>query len=304
MVQKNYTQIISWHMNLQHALVKVLKKTGILPSINFNKKIRFRDKSIHVPLRHGLGYGNLFLKTSWLPTLSARFLQETVGSFIDVGVNIGQTLVAIRAIAPDIPYIGFEPNISCCYYAKELIRANGYQKTDVYNLALSDRLAHLSLQMDSESDSRASVIAELRPNYFSKKDRVLALAYDDLKIEEKVAVIKIDVEGAEYSVIKGMKRTIEANQPIIICEVLDIHNEEAANFTTEQAQNLSELLTSMNYIIIQLEQSKGRGEIVGFKVLKKFTLTFWTIESSKTNDYLFVPTARLAEIETILKDLV
>lgn len=281
-----------------------MKKTGALSSVNISRNIQFHGQTVCVPLRHGLGYGNLFLETSWMSTLSARFLQDTTASFIDVGVNIGQTLVAIKAVAPSTPYIGFEPNVSCCYYAKELIKANLYQKADVYNLALSDKLAHLSLEMDSESDSRASVVAELRPNYFSKKDRVLAFAYDNLEIEDKIAVIKIDVEGAEYGVIKGMQRTIVENQPIIICEVLDIHSEAAADFTIKQARNLSDLLTSMNYVIVQLEQSKGRGEIVGHKVIDKFELVQWTKESSKINDYVFIPATRLAETEAILQELV
>lgn len=291
-------------MNFRHALVKIMKKTGILPLVNFRKTTYFREKTVSVPIRYGLGYGNLFLKNSWLPTITAKLLQNNSGSFIDVGVNIGQTIVAVKAVAPQVQYIGFEPNVSCCYYVKELIKANSYPKTDIYNLALSDRLAHLSLEMDSETDSRASVISELRPQFFSKKERVLALAYDDLEIEDKVSVIKIDVEGAEYGVIKGMQRTIAENQPIIICEVLDIFNEDAADFTIKQAGNLSRLLASMNYLIVQLEQSRSRGEIVGHKVLKEFKLVIWTKESPKTNDYMFVPVDRLTEVETVLNDLV
>ncbi len=290
-------------MNLTHAFTKVLKKTGVLPSFNFHKETNFKGVSVKVPLRNGLGYGNLFLKSSWLPTLSAKLLQKNPGSFIDVGVNIGQTLVVIKSIAPDVQYVGFEPNVSCCYYIKELIKANKYQKADVYNLALSDKLAHLSLGMDSETDSRASVVAELRPDFFSKKDRVLAFAYDDLQLDEQIAVIKIDVEGAEYGVIKGMQKAIAKYQPVIICEVLDIHSQEAAEFTINQAHDLGQLLTSLDYKIIQLEQSGTRGEIAAYKVLDKFNLAFWTKESPKTNDYVFVPAARLAEMQATLEEL-
>ena len=290
-------------MNFKHTFTKVLKRTRILPSVNFEEKTRFKGVTVKVPLRHGLGYGNLFLKSSWLPTLSARLLASAPGPFIDVGVNIGQTLVVVKAVAPEVRYIGFEPNVSCCCYVKELIRANDYRKADVYNLALSDKLAHLLLEMDSETDSRASVVSGLRPNFFSRKDRVLAFAYDDLQIDEPMSVIKIDVEGAEYGVLKGMQKSIRAHQPTIICEVLDIHSEEAAEFANGQVGELNKLLASLNYKIIQLEQSGSRGEIVGFRHIDRLKLVNWTKESAKLNDYVFVPAARLTKVQAILQEL-
>jgi hypothetical protein len=49
-----------------------------------------------------------------LPTLN--------GTFFDVGANVGQRLLAVRAVVPDMPYIGFEPNVVCAAYTHRLMR--------------------------------------------------------------------------------------------------------------------------------------------------------------------------------------
>ena len=50
------------------------------------------------------------------------------------------------------------------------------------------------------TDSRASLISSLRPNFFTEKEFVLALDYQSFYLEEKIGFVKIDVEGAEYEV--------------------------------------------------------------------------------------------------------
>ena len=41
--------------------------------------------------------------------------------FIDVGVNVGQTLLKLKSISSEINYLGFEPNPNCVNYLKNLI---------------------------------------------------------------------------------------------------------------------------------------------------------------------------------------
>jgi len=37
------------------------------------------------------------------------------GVFIDIGMNLGQTLIKLKCVDPNIRYFGFEPNPGCVY---------------------------------------------------------------------------------------------------------------------------------------------------------------------------------------------
>ena len=51
-----------------------------------------------------------------------------------------------------------------------------------------------------------------------KKFNALFNKYDNLKITDKIDLIKIDVEGHEINVLKGMEKTLKKFSPIIVFE--------------------------------------------------------------------------------------
>ena len=63
---------------------------------------------------------------------------------------------------------------------------------------------------------------------------------DEFNFNE-IDFIKIDVQGYEYQVIKGAKKTLEINSPIICLEEIDPKNSKAIKF-----------LESLNYVIVDV----------------------------------------------------
>lgn len=272
---------------MKHLGIKILKKLHLLENLNLKVKIFRYGFTYTLPLIRGMGYANLFLKPNWLTQL-IEHININNTTFIDVGVNIGQTLIEVKNLYPKSNYIGFEPNLSCCYYIKELIKANKFKNCQVYNIALSNRKDQLYLEFDSDTDPRASVNAELRPDYFSNKEMVFALDYDSLEINNTISFVKIDVEGAELKVLEGMQKTIQKDHPLIICEVLDSFSEERIEFTQRQADEVARLLKIWEYQIVQLIRSNQQDKIIDYKIIDRFEIKQWTKQSTYSNDYLFV----------------
>ena len=50
-----------------------------------------------------------------------NLLKKKNGAYLDIGVNIGQTLMKLKSVNPKIEYIGFEPNATCVHYVNKLI---------------------------------------------------------------------------------------------------------------------------------------------------------------------------------------
>ena len=50
------------------------------------------------------------------------------------------------------------------------------------------------------------------------KQYIAALVFDELALEnvEDLSIVKIDVEGAELNVIRGMRRFLEMVRPLVI----------------------------------------------------------------------------------------
>ena len=273
-------------------LIRVLKKIKVLKYITVTTSIIFNGKKATVLIRKEVGYPNLFIEEDFLLGLLQLYLPKKTGIFIDAGVNIGQTLLKIKTVDKSRKYIGFEPNRVCVEYTKELIRINNYTNCDVRKYALSDRSKKIKLALNEETDASASIVENLRPDYFRDSILVDCIAFDEAGITEPIAIVKIDVEGAELEVIRGMQKAIDAFHPLIICEVLDCYSVEVLEFTQKRADYLCRLLRTHGYIIFRLHQdNKG---IKKFELVESITINSWSPASYKLNDYLFCH----AEFET------
>ena len=271
--------------------LKLLKKLKLSKYFNFTFLKTVNNIKVKVPIWGNIGLVNMVLDRDWLDLLIEKFAisnnDKTLYTFVDVGVNIGQTLLRLKTIDPEVKYLGFEPNSICTSYAQKLIRANKFRNCIIQNVALSTKVDILVLEKTGNADPRASLISELRPNCFSEKENVLALDYDSFYLDEKITFVKVDVEGAEYDVLKGMGKAIIKHQPIITCEVLDSHNAETLKFTQERATQLCEMLKSWNYNVIRLHTASST--ITGFNKVDSISIVQWTQESYNFNDYLFYP---------------
>ena len=52
----------------------------------------------------------------WMLQNLVQIAEQAEGTFVDVGVNLGQTLLAVKSIGEDWDYLGFEPNPCCLFY--------------------------------------------------------------------------------------------------------------------------------------------------------------------------------------------
>lgn len=188
----------------------------------------------------------------WMTQLLGSLLPARTGVFLDIGVNLGQTLLKVKAIDPQRPYAGFEPNPACVFYLNELIAMNQIQEASIYPVALAEEtgLLHLDLYNDSPADSAASII----PNFRSSKGQTRSLwvpafrfaDVNDALLQQSVAFIKIDVEGAELDVCRSLEARIRADRPVVLLEILPVYDEQNSVRLDRQLE-LESMFNSMGY---------------------------------------------------------
>jgi FkbM family methyltransferase len=237
-------------------LLKILDKTGLLALINshFQKKINGRTFCFPVMKRTGRDF--LYSsKEPWMDQVLIRMQLKPDAVFLDVGANIGQTLIQFKSLYPDNPYRGFEPNPVCVRYLKQLIQQNRLQKCSVHAVGLSDHSGSAKLyRYNNAWDTEATLIQGFRRITAIKDLEVKIIPGDDLIFNhemEPVELIKIDVEGGELEVLKGLRQTIMQQRPVIICEILPVYSSENL-FRIQRQRELIGLLRNFKYYIYRI----------------------------------------------------
>lgn len=290
-------------MTLTNLDFRILRKLNLLNYLNVAKRISYGGHNLVVPVLNGVGYPNLFLKPNWLSALINELFDADGEGFIDVGANIGQTLMAVKTANRQIQYVGFEPSVSCCYYLKRLIRANGFTDCQVYNFALSDELKETVLETNGEADPTGSIVTALRPAFFTKRESVFSIDHDRLHLDQTITCVKIDVEGGELETLMGMQTLISRDRPYIICEILDSFSDDVLVFTQERADRVCQLLCKQGYSIIQIVQNEETDRMVSFNEIDAISIRQWRKESLQLNDYIFYPSEKQTHIVEILTKL-
>lgn len=186
----------------------------------------------------------------WQHQLLSQCHSSSLGTFVDVGVNLGQTFLNFKSQFKGARYVGFEPNPACVFYVNELIRLNQIDNCQVLPVGLSNKteLKELIFFGDSNEDSSATVIE----NFRSLEDHRCWISLVNIEQDksfplEDVRIIKIDVEGGELEVLEGLKTIIKRDKPVILIEVLPIDN-RAKSIRAKRFDNLNALVTELGYL--------------------------------------------------------
>ncbi len=278
-------------------LIRALRKFRILRRITIYPQIRISGVKFIIPIINEVGiYNYLNLSEPWMQHILGRLI-DADKIFIDVGMNLGQTLIKVKAVNNSIRYIGFEPNPICVNYTNELIKANNFQNVEIYPVGISENseVLKLNLYNDSNHDSAASIVEDFRESKsIVKSINVPVFRISDLDISgnSKIGIIKIDVEGAELEVLKGFKEKMKSDRPFILIEILPAYSIE--NTIRVKRQNeIQEILLESRYSIFRI--NKANKKFIGIAEMQKFDIH----SDQNLCEYVFCP----SELKTNLKNI-
>lgn len=234
--------------------------------------------------------------TQWRPTwkthLIARMLDRRPGTFVDVGANVGQTLLDFLSAGSSGAYVGFEPNPTCHKHLADFIAANALEQCVVVPAALGDRTGIATFHAGSEVDAGGTMLESLRPQLRRTPTTVCMFRFDALAAtlsQEPISVIKIDVEGAELEVLRGAELTLADARPWIICEVLHRDAFADAGAYSERLANLRRFIAEAGYEIVRIVPAVEGATVAALEDVDDFPDKVWDGTSERECDYLLVP---------------
>lgn len=257
---------------------------------NFNLRKNLNGTRFRVPILGGLGKAMRRHHEPWMVDLLVDLEKHAGGVFVDVGVNLGQTLLAMKSVRPEWDYIGFEPNPYCVYYTMNLIEANGIDHCTIFPFGIGERTGAMDLHLNTVTGGEASIVEGFREKY-KRRIKVPILGKDVLPaevLEREVGVLKVDVEGGELEVFQAMEAVLERDHPIIITEFMPVYDASTKQgaFRQERQDALLSLLLGLGYRLVRLHVDGRRERLDGIEVHGEMK---WT-------NYLLVPEGRAEEL--------
>ena len=238
---------------LSYSSIKISGRDYLIPQF-----LGFRCRELRQP--------NLNLqREKYIDRCLRAILNYKPGAFLDVGANMGQTLLKLLSIDASHQYFGFEPNIECCFYLEQLIALNQLQSCIVLPVGLSNKTGVEHLLLRQDKSATASLIKDFRPDSFYSSYKYVNVAVGDCILEKldisEIAVVKIDVEGGELECIEGLEQTIRTYRPFIMFEVLQHYlavtnanlDEAVIQFREQRLRKLEEHLDRHTYSKLRIE---------------------------------------------------
>jgi FkbM family methyltransferase len=160
-----------------------------------------------------------------LPTqLALAAILHTGDSFVDVGANQGMiSLLAARLVGPTGQVTAFEPNPHPRAAFELAARRNAISHLAIHPVGLGENEAVLELRIPRINPGEGSFG---RPAYAASELETIACRVargDSFLSSSTPRAIKIDVEGYELYVLRGLDATLARAKPLLIIELVSRH---------------------------------------------------------------------------------
>lgn len=206
--------------------------------------------------------------------------------FIDAGANIGYFSLLAARQSPVGSIMAFEPVSHLYQELKANVALNKFCNVTTVNLALGEQEENRLIYLSGQDNEGMSSFHKPE-NYSGKSEMVKVIPLDKWMMDsaiKKIDLIKIDTEGSELTVLKGMKEVIKRFEPLI---VLELNPFTLSQFGLKPADVIS-YINELAYRI--------------FMITEKGKLT--TFESDDVDDIislLLVPHAKIKLVSPLLE---
>ena len=172
---------------------------------------------------------------------------------LDIGANIGETLLNFAKINSKGRNIGFEPVPYIYSRLKKNLSLNNFSNIEIENIALSDKNEQLSFSIPKDQNSGGvRMRKEAHKSDYGADQEVRAIQLDDFLGEKginKIDFIKMDVEGFEMNVLKGAENSLRKFLPVLFIEVDDVMLKQQET----SAAQLVEFVSTLGYTVINAD---------------------------------------------------
>lgn len=178
-------------------------------------------------------------------------IKDKKGLILDIGANIGIMSYHLSKNFPNTKIHAFEPIPQNLSVLKKVISKFHLNNVDIHDIALGEKEEKVQMILPRENKVLFQGLSHVKHESITEMNEGIEInvemnTLDNVFNGELIQAIKIDVENFEYFVLKGGKRIIENNKPIIYAEL----------WKNENRENCFTYLKALNYVTYVVENNK------------------------------------------------
>lgn len=197
---------------------ETIVKTDILIVINLLMSKKRGSITIHKQLIY---FDTPFATKTFLSALYDVYIETLKFSIlpkkpiiVDVGANIGQFLFAIKSFVPLASVYSIEPDPEIF----EILKKNfsNLSHVTLYNFALGAKNSRSTFYKSRQFSEWSSLILPDKKKDFVPISVAVKVGDNQLAKLKAIDLLKIDVEGAEFDVLQGLKKSLKKTKYVLI----------------------------------------------------------------------------------------
>ena len=179
---------------------------------------------------------------------------------MDIGANVGRYTVKLaELVGPEGHVFSIEPYLKTFRTLSRVVLCCPHRNVTLINGAASDTSGFLWLQVPRDAKGRENMY-EAHVTKEANGLRVFSFPVDALGIPGKVTFCKVDVEGHELEVLRGMQNMLRVHRPTLVVEG---SNSDVAAFLRSLGYQGANYSGSPNTIFLPVEGKAFKDSIVG-----------------------------------------
>jgi FkbM family methyltransferase len=176
---------------------------------------------------HGIAFAAIGSQEPGLEALALTCVDHLqLECFWDVGANIGHYTWLLKSAAPALRAVLFEADPQNARLVHETLRKNQLPGVELIAAGAGDCNGKGYLRVDSLAGATSTLDSSTKQTFEeqhfgipAEKIPISVVTIDKERANrQRVDLLKIDVEGYEAAVLRGARRTIGADQPILFIE--------------------------------------------------------------------------------------
>jgi FkbM family methyltransferase len=210
-----------------NSLPRRIMKTALTPVVNTRGYQMLRNLAMAWDIRTG----------AWRePELDLiKYVVKPGDTAIDIGANFGvYSYHLARAVAPGGKVYSFEPVPTTTQGFRTIAKLLRFQNVELFEKGCGDEPGTINFRVplqdngavipgivhaSARDDARDGREKHARFQTFKELPCEIVRIDDFLPQLSKVSFIKCDVEGADFLALRGARKTIESNRPLVVTEI-------------------------------------------------------------------------------------
>ena len=158
--------------------------------------------------------------------LEDKFKQYSISNFLDIGANSGYFSFYFANKFNNLKVKAYEPNIDAFEKFKKTLIKNSFNNVEIFNYGLSDIEKKVKMITWYKHGHAKTNLVILEDNFNTNNSKIyetdLKVGDNLINFKNEKLCIKIDVEGHELSVLKGLVKNLRENKCVILIETGDV----------------------------------------------------------------------------------